>query len=267
MSSPQDGTLKRYRHPQIDQRVSTTEEPLLQDNVSEPVVELPHLPAMGEGNVAQSIGPDRGEERLMTGESLPSRDGRGVMSPVPSDAAAATGTYPGEERPQQVSPGRVADAEPGGYLRLRLRVAGGQASLVDVTRVEGPLSPPEPLYGGLAYEVTLGQQQLGAGAVPDPGVRRAFPPPDRPDLGHFVEEVPYYEFTARVPFGPVTTSNLQDLRVTVYRLDATQMIHTTPVRPLYQEAGRLVEEVAALRGVRPDQLPHELRTRIDRALR
>jgi hypothetical protein len=90
---------------------------------------------------------------------------------------------------------------------------------------------------------------------------------NRPELGHFVEEVPSYEFTARVPVGKVTSANLPDLQVAVYRLDSTQIIHATPEQPLHQQAGRLAEEVATLRGIHRERLPHELRASIDRALR
>ena len=237
-----------------------------QGQTNEPVVEDPQLPLMDETETAQQR-PVRGQIRLMDERSAPdpTEAGRGEMAAVPDEfgvTAPADGDYPPQE-PARVTP---AVAEPGGYLRLQMRVDDGEVSLVGVTRVDGPLSPPGPVHGGLAYEVSLGEQQLGAGDVPDPGVRRGFVPPDAPERGHSVVEVPSYEFTARVPLDRLSAFNLPDLQVAVYRLDSGQVVHPTANRPLRELVGRIAEEVAALRGIRTDRLPAEVRDGLERAL-
>lgn len=274
--STEDESTGRARQPMIGQRVGSAQEPLLQDNVAGPVVEHPELPAMGEdeSGAAPPLGLATGgggtQPRFMTDKPQPPHGGRGRMPEVPN--VNDTTSHRGGERPEGDYPEQRGVAPspatgPGGYLRLQFRAAGGEVSLLDVTRVDGPLGPPEPLYGGVAYEVTVGPEQVGVGAVPDPGVRRGLAPLDRPELGHFIEEVPTYEFTARVPVDKVTPVNLPDLQVIVYRLDSTQVINATPDRPLREQAGRQAEEVAALRGINRERLPHELRASIDRALR
>jgi hypothetical protein len=252
----------------IGQNVGSAEEPLLQDDKAGPFIERPSLPAMGEGETEPR--PTDQPPRLMAEKAVPQPGaaGRGEMAPVPDegDRAGAGTADAGNDRPQQVREPTPRAAAPG-YLRLRLRVDRGEMRLVGVSRVEGPLAPPEPVQGGLAYEVTIGQQQLGAGTVPDPGVQRAFQPLDAPEKGHFLVEVPSYEFTARVPADMVSIASLPDVHISVYRMDAGQVIQTAPDRPLRQQVGQYAEEVAALRGIDPEQLPHQVRTHLDRALR
>lgn len=266
MTNPQDeqGPGRRASEPVAGQRISSDAPGPYQDDSAEPVVENPRLPRMDDKPEQR---PSSGQTRLMDEHTAAemTEGGRGQMAPVPSDlrvTSPADSEYP----PQHPAPGLSAAAESGGYLRLLLRVDDGEMSLVDASRVAGPLSQPGPVHGGLAYAVSLGQQQLGAGDVPDPGIRRSFAPPDQPERGHALVEVPSYEFTARVPADQVSTTNLPDLQVAVYRLDSDQATQLATDQPLREQVGRVAKEVSRLRGVHIEQLPQQVRVSLERAL-
>jgi hypothetical protein len=127
------------------------------------------------------------------------------------------------------------------------------------------------LHGALVYEVTVGSERLSGGTVPDPGVRRAFAPPAEsraPGVeGHHVVQVPGYDFTARVPTTRVSSANLPDVQVAVYRLEGGQVVQPSVDRPLPEQVGHLVEEVARLRGIRLAELPTAVRAQFDRIRR
>jgi hypothetical protein len=258
----------RSSAPLLGRRVGSSGEPQFQRDGADPIIENPLLPAMGEQAHQQRMS---GGEALLMGEhpSTAPSGGRGEMAPIRNSGTHVTETRAPDREfpPQQPAPRSARSAEAGGYLRLQLRVEDGEVALVGVGRVEGPLSPPEPLQGGLAYEVTLGNRQVGAGAVPDPGIRRAFAPPDEPTRGHFVVAVPSFEFTARVPADQVSAVSLPDLQIAVYRMDSSQVVNPAFDQPLHAQAGHLVKEVATLRGIHAEQLPPELRARLDDAVR
>jgi hypothetical protein len=226
---------------------------------ADPIADNPSLPRMDDEAARQT--PAGGP--LMDEHTAPASDaaGRDEMAPVPTELSAAPppgGDYP----PQQPRPG-AGRTNGDGYLRLLLRVDDGEVSVVGASRVPGPLRTSGPLQGGLAYEVSIGPEQLGAGEVPDPGVRRGFAPPDDPARGHSVVEVPSYEFTARFPAGGLSPGDLPDLQVTVYRLDGGQAV---PLPTLREQSGRATREVAALRGIRTEGLPQAVRVDLERAL-
>jgi hypothetical protein len=268
MIDPQNeqGLVRRVSPPIAGRRIGSDASGPHQGESTDPIVEQPHLPRMAEAEPLQQL--VGGVTRLMDDPAASGGigGGRGQMSPVPAELRAALPTDGGYAPQQPVSAVPTAAAEGAGYLRLQLRVDNGEMSLVGVSRVSGPLSQPGPVHGGLAYEVSLGQRQLGAGDVPDPGVRRGLHPPDRPESGHAVVELPSYEFTARVPADQVSAVNLPDLHVAVYKLDSGQATRLTADRPLLAQVGRTAEEVASLRGVHVEQLPHDVRAGLERAL-
>lgn len=251
----------RAGEPSPGRRVGSGAEEPRQGTTSEPIIEHSDLPAMGE--VAPR--PIRGRIRLMD-EPVAAEvgGGRGEMPPVPATLAAEAPTE-GDYPPQVPVPTRAA-GDSGGYMRFHLRVDDGAMSVVAAKWVPGPLAAAAPMHGGLAYEVSLGQDQLSAGDVPDPGVRRGFVPPDEPERGHQVIEVPSYEFTARVPAERLSRVNLPDVQVAVYRLDASQVVHATNVQPLQAQAGHVAEEVARLNGIRMEELPTDARNNIEQVL-
>ena len=60
-----------------------------------------------------------------------------------------------------------------GYVRLRMRLRGDVLQVVDSHFVEGPLAQHSTFHGSHAYEVSLGDQLLHAGSLPDLGVTSA----------------------------------------------------------------------------------------------
>jgi hypothetical protein len=237
-----------------------------QGDTDEAVVEHSNLPRMDKHKPEPR--PVGGRIRMMDehGQAEEPEQGRGEMPGVPRDLSPPPEPEDRERPHQQPPPARAGAADGGGYLRLQLRVDKGEITVVGVARVAGPLGPPRPMHGGLAYEVSLGDQQIGAGDVPDPGVRRGLAPPDEPERGHLVVEVPSYEFTARVPVDRLSPVNLPDLQVSVYRLDSGEVLRPSPERPLREHAGHLAEEVAVMRGIRTERLPAEVRAGLERAL-
>lgn len=237
---------------------------------ADPVVENPALPRM-DADAEVRPEPVAGEIRLMDDSSptLTPRGGRGLMDEVPGDttprAAPGPDGYP-MQRPASRPGAAARSAEAGGYLRLLMRVENGDMSVVGASRVPGPLGRPGQVQGGLAYEVSLGAQQIGAGDVPDPGFRRGVTDPEHPDRGHALVEAPGYEFTARIPVDQIRTESLPDVQITVYRLNSEQPTSLHPSVPLRAQAGRVTEELTTLRGIRTDELPQDVRISLERAL-
>jgi hypothetical protein len=250
-------------------RVGSNQEPFVQQPDGKPVVENPGLPHMEAAKVEQRrFG---GELRFMeeVPGAAPAPSGR-RMQPVPPDGRSA-GVPATPRGPQQPAAAQPVAAGGESYLRLLLHVEDGELSVRGVSEVPGPLGDPEPLHGDLVYEVTVGSKQIAAGAVPDPGVRRSFPPlPDSgaPGVeGHHVVEVPSYDFTARVPAAEVSSANLPDVQVAIYRLEGGQVVQPRQNRPLPEQVGHLVQEVARLRGIHLEELPQDVRAQFDRMRR
>jgi hypothetical protein len=82
-----------------------------------------------------------------------------------------------------------------------------------------------------------------------------------------VVAVPSYEFTVRIPAERISVANLPDMQVSVYRMDASQVVQPTPQRPLRAYSGQVAEEVVSLNGIRPEDLPSQVRVDVERAFR
>lgn len=155
------------------------------------------------------------------------------------------------------------------YLALRLRVENGEVSVVGIRAVDGPLTAPERLHGGLAYEVTRDQKRIETGSIPDSGVRRGFPNPEggAEMAGHALFESRSFEFTARVRRHELSRAALPKTRVTIYRIkgEAPSM----PLGPelLSVQFKQEVRQVAQLDGINPGKLPEALQKELAQALR
>jgi hypothetical protein len=165
----------------------------------------------------------------------------------------------------------TAAQQPEGYVRLRLSVTDGVATIVGAQAVEGPLVEPK-LQGALAYEVTVGQRRVAAGGVPDIAERRSFPDPDgRGEMrGHHVEELSTYEVTVRVPKERVSAAQLPQLEVALYRLKedlAEPRVERLAAGPIGSQFKRELREVGRMKGVRLDQLEVPVATQVRKAFR
>jgi hypothetical protein len=162
----------------------------------------------------------------------------------PTDAAR--GDRPGEE-----------------YIRLRIRVRGDQMSVVDSHLVEGPLSSTNAFPGNNAYEVTLGDRLLHAGALPDLGEQRAFvaPNPAPGESVHHFTERDVFEFSARLPAAEVTPESIGDVTVRLHRVKGEARTERLNDQPLTVQFEREMRPVAELRGLPESALPERIEAR------
>src|SRR5918995_1413261 len=164
-----------------------------------------------------------GKVALMPEE--PTATGRGSkrMEPVPKKgpkkgaAARRRGPLPDQLEPR---PSRRKAADEQGYVRIRVRVENGELSVQDLRHVEGPLVAHEDLHGDLAYEVTIGGQRIGSGAIPDVPTMRSFPHPEPApgQEGHHFTPATSFEFLVRVPKEAISERALPRLGIALYRI-------------------------------------------------
>lgn len=202
---------------------------------------------------------------MMSDEPKPDKGRKNRMAPVPR--ASAQRKKGRKEAPDQESKRerRAPRKERESYVRLRLRVEGGEMSVVGIREVEGPLVQPDLIHGGLIYEVSVGDRRISVGSIPDAGVERSFPDPREPERGHYVTEVPTYEVSVRVPTAELSRSAIGRLEVALYR--AKELTDQPIGQPrISDQFSRELREVARLKGLRGDDLPPSLRKDLDRIL-
>jgi hypothetical protein len=218
-----------------------------------PIVESPRLARMTEK--AARPRPIGGKIALMAAKPKPDVGKQRRMPAVP---AKATDKQP-RVRPDQVAPKATpptGEQQPG-YVRLRLRVdEAGAIAVVGAKAVEGPLVESK-LQGALAYEITLGQKRIAAGAIPDAGERRSFPDPKgRGEMaGHHVSPLPTYDVNVRVPKAQVSAASLPRLQIRLYRLKAELPLERPEAGALGPQFERELRELGTIKGIRPEQLP------------
>jgi hypothetical protein len=162
-----------------------------------------------------------------------------------------------------------------GYVRLRVRVsASDRLSVVGAQAVEGELVEPK-VQGAMAYEVTLGNERVASGGIPDVGERRSFPDPKAPlpeMKGHHVEEVPTYEVNVRVPKAAVTVSDLPKVELALFRIKeevpeeaaSAALAAEAPIAPRFE---RELRQVARLKGIKPDKLSKPVADELKKAFK
>ena len=176
-------------------------------------------------------------------------------------------------RPDQTEPkkARTTAKAQGGYVRLRLRVTDGEVSVIGAKAVEGPLVEGK-LQGALAYEATLGDARVAAGAIPDVGERRSFPAPDAKGelAGHHVTPLRSYEVNVRVPKEKVSSSALPRLEIALYRMKEELPVvrpEQLEAAPLGAQFERELREVGRLKGIRADSLAEPVADEVKRAFK
>ena len=212
-----------------------------------------------------------GKVELMPDEPQVPKRGKTRMDPLPkkgrkkkAGTARRRGSLP--EQVEGRSRGEAA-GEPG-YLRMRVKVEGGQLSVEDIRHVDGPLLTDEPLHGDLAYEVTLNDRRLSSGAIPDVGTMRSFPHPDPApgQEGHAFTPATSYEFVVRVPKEAVSARSLPRLNVAIYRVKEP-VSRTRGPEPIGDRFQRELDEIGRIRGIRIEHLPKSAQAEARRALR
>ena len=149
------------------------------------------------------------------------------------------------------------------YIRLRVRVRGDRLTVVDSHLVDGPLSQTQRFATANAYEVTVGDRLLHAGALPDLGMQRSFVNPDGPpeEQGHHFTERPIFEFMARVPAHEVTPETISKIAVRLHRIKEEARTDRLGPEPLAAQFPREVRPVAELIGLPESVLPGAIEAR------
>jgi hypothetical protein len=169
----------------------------------------------------------------------------------------------GDQQPRRGRGGGGSSAGPEQYVRLRVRVTDGRLSIVESHLVDGPLGQATGFPGGNAYEVTLGDRLLHAGALPDLGVQRSFPNPKGPpeQHGHFFTERRVYEFMARVPADEVTPDTIGEIAVRLHRVKQEARVDRIGDAPLAVQFERDMRPIAELVGLPDSALPEAIEKR------
>jgi hypothetical protein len=169
------------------------------------------------------------------------------MPPRKRRAAGASSGAPGAEQ----------------YIRLRVRVSRDRLAVLDSHLVDGPLSQAQGFATANAYEVSIGDRLLHAGALPDLGMQRSFVNPDGPpeQQGHHFTERPVYEFTARVPAHEVTPETVSKIAIRLHRIKEEARATRLGPEGLATQFSREVRPMAELVGLPESVLPEAIEAR------
>lgn len=149
------------------------------------------------------------------------------------------------------------------YVRLRIRVRDGRLSVVDSSLVDGPLTQVNAFAGSNAYEVTLGDRLLHAGALPDLGVQRSFVDPADSEgrRTHHITDREVFEFYARVPAHELSPETIGEVAVRLHRVKGEPRADNLRGARLDVQFEREMRPVAELRGLPEAVLPQEIERR------
>lgn len=226
-----------------------------------PIIENPKLAVMkGNKPVLRRIG----GKIIQMPETPAAVSGSKVMKPVPANPTPTPVT---DRRDQQALPQEPSAGQPSS-VRLRVRITQGVASVVGAHVVPGEMPAPERLDYGLAYEVRIGDRRVAVGSVPDVGMRRSYPDPDRrPGMeGHHLQELDVIEVNLRLPQREFTAAALGKLNVQMFRMKGQAPAQALTPAPLMQQFPQLLRPAAELRGIKLEALAPALRSRVESAL-
>jgi hypothetical protein len=210
------------------------------------VTENPQLPRMEDALAGATGAKPKGA--LMPASAKPPKRGKNTMGSLRKPGARAKAAKATASPPQEPK----KEATPSeGYVRLHVRVDNGKMSVIGSQQVDGPLAEVSAFPGGHAYEVTLDEKRLHAGALPDLNVVRSFPNPNGPpqEQVHHTYELPTYDFNVRVPRQALTNKALSKVEVVLYRVkDAVPKV-VTGLESLAEVHDRELREVARMKGL------------------
>lgn len=239
----------------------------------EAVIENSNLPEMGPEHATGTM-----DDAVEAG--LPaSFDGQPEMDEAPpaegitsfEEDEPPAGEYPDME-PIEAASGQMASAQDfqaaqtgDAYLRLHIMVEEGVMTVVDASVVDGSLAESEILTGEMAYQVTIDERRLAAGAFADLQEIHSLAPPDNPELGHHHARLETFDFVARVPRSDVMLEELDRVQVALFRTTKTTEIDDdltpSPGMTFESAAARrrvaMPETVATLQGIKIDTLPDQ----------
>ena len=169
----------------------------------------------------------------------------------------------GDQQPKRAGNANKPTARVEQYIRMRIRVNNGHLSVIDSHLVDGPLGQAKGFPGSNAYEVTLGDRLLHAGALPDLGVQRSFSNLNGPleQQGHHFTYREVYEFMARVPASEITPDTIGKIVVRLYRVKEEARVDHLGLAPLGNQFIRQMRVVAELSGLPESVLPDAIELR------
>jgi hypothetical protein len=237
-----------------------------------PVVENPTLPTMAP---TKKIKPSKGGQAIgthMDREPRADRGGHGRMAPVPKPRehkGTPHGAGKGPRFPDQQRSPSLSGTESGlSYVRLRLHFEGGRLRIVGAREVAGPLTIPDYVGTGLAYEVLAGERRIGVGSLPDVNVRRAFTNIDQKEaaLGHNPTLLDSYDFDVRVPKSELNVESLRSIVINLHQIDAAPS-ERLGRHTLSEQLGEAAKTIASLQGIRQREMAPNARTELASILR
>lgn len=255
--------------PKNPPRPARTPQPPRTQTVGGPsIVEQPDKPAFSE-----PVAPSRIDRKLVTmaEEPTPSTAKRNTMDAFPQrPKSGPKRSEPGDQQPlKDAAEGAGRDTDGPGYLRLRLRVVDGEATVRGVKFVEGPLDRPDTISAGLSYEAKVGGRRVAVGDVPDFAERRSFPDPTgRAGMErHHLSQVEEPEFTVRIPADELTEAQLSELSVDLFRWRGRGPGDHIAITELAKEPKIAVTRLARLNGVQEVDVPAPVRRQLRETLK
>lgn len=237
----------------------------MQPDSTEAVSDNPKLPQMHEKELRPSR--IKGAEKLMEEAPNPPKGAKDYMAPASKRKPSAKKT----RQPMADQEGRkTASRKAESYLRLRIHVENGEMSVLDVKEVEGPLTMPDSIPSGFAYEVTLGANRVAVGAVPDLGAWRGYPrPQNSPGVTgqHHLTPMTDAEFNVRVPRTELSIAALPRTEIALYQVKEDVSDKPLRLSSLGEQFGRELREIARLKGIHVEKLPKPTQKKLRQALK
>ncbi|MEV4351215.1 M64 family metallopeptidase [Actinoplanes sp. NPDC049596] len=134
-----------------------------------------------------------------------------------------------------------AEARVDSYVRMEVRVQGGEMTILNAHEIEGPFVEPAVVANGLAHEVMVNGSLVAIGSAPDAMVSRSFSEPGYGPPEHHIYDLDTYEFAVRVPTSSLRGARASDVTITVVDVPAP-----TPAEEFTQNAGARTAPVASL---------------------
>jgi hypothetical protein len=229
-----------------------------------PIVNLPERPSMEPVGEVKTVLRNTLLPLMGTDSSAPVSGGK-LMTKV--QHMAQTTPRPGHDL-QKPRSDQAGSSSTEGYLRVEMRFADGQLSVVGASEVPGPLTMPSAVINGFAYEVLLGDQQIALGSLPDVGLRRAFANRDvpGPEGKHRFIPVPTFDFFVRIPKTQISELNLSNLTILLHNVrNAPDRL--VPGAALQGQLGVDTAEVTRFHGLSLERLPAEARPLFEKIMR
>lgn len=239
----------------------------------QPVVEDADLPEMDDELNNQSQTEEEDGDSFMLDDPQPDFEGEiaeddepNLMDPVPDEVAEIAIESTQRELKQQESREEEVPVREEGYIRLRLQVDDDELSVTDARVIEGPLITSEKPFGEFVYEVTRNQRLLSTDSILDAGVKRSYPSPEHPSMGHINTPLSSLEFNVRVPRQELSESTLPETDITVYRVKESVPDTMSDEQPIDAQFTRELREVSRLEGIQIEELDEDSQQRLKNAL-